>query len=49
MDCVDDNRNKSKTEIQNGDCDYLGNMNIPVIYSEFPLNITNFIKYSFIL
>jgi len=49
MNCVDDNRNENKTEIQNGDCDYVEKMNIPIIFGEFPFNIINFIKYNFIL
>jgi len=41
MDCIDNNRNESKT-VQNGDCDYLKKMAIPVICGEFFLNITKF-------
>jgi len=42
MDCIDDNRNESKTDVQNGDCDYLKKMATPVFCGEFFLNIIKF-------
>jgi len=49
MDCVDDNKNESKTDIQNGDCNYLKKMDVPVFCGESFLNIINFFKYNFML
>jgi len=36
IDCVDDNKNK-KTNVQSGDCDYPGKLDVPVIYGKFSL------------